>query len=286
VRDINQMKERAYTLAWTIQRYDYYLAGRTLWFSNQMAASAIMLAYAIEAHIKHNMNAHRSKFSGNLFSKLINKHDLPMLFQKCREVGLFSDVEVSDDLLRFAQDNFHRRYPSQTIQSAENAKHRGHSLGMHMGVILAYDDFVLQLDQSLLHTLHNVRASVAWMGGRGANTAPGRFFFHSNHTAVELLEDIINMIKEEFSIFLKEEHESLHEINRLDCEQKLSYLSDKKRLLMVESIPMSINPGQASNNFHSHAKNFVYPGRYYEMPDGSTVSTIGFGAKNERIMIT
>ena len=279
MRSVDQIKERQHTMAWTIQRYDYYLAGRTLWFSNQMTTSAIMLAYAIEAHIKHNMNAHRSKFPQKLFNDLILKHDLPKLFKKCQEVGLFSEVEVSDDLLRFAQDNFHRRYPSQTKQTAKNAKNIGHSLGMHIGVILAYDDFILQLDQSLRHTLNNIRASVAWMGGRGANTAPGRFFFHSNHTAIELLEDIINMIKEEFSIFLTEEDERLHEVNRLDCEQILAYLSEKRRLLMVESIPMSINPGQASNNFHSHAKNFTYPGRYYEMPDGSTVSAIGFGGR-------
>jgi hypothetical protein len=245
-----------------------------------------MLAYAIEAHIKHNMNSHQSKFPRKHFSKLINKHDLPMLFQTCREVGLFSDVEVSQDLLRFAQDHFHRRYPSQTKQTIENARHRGHSVGMVIGVILAYDDFILQLDQSLWHTLHNVRASVALMGGRGANTAPGRFFFHSNYAAIELLEDIKRMIKEDFSLFLKEEHERLHEMNRLDCEQKLAFLSDKERLLVVDSIPIRVDPGQGIGNFHSHAKNFTYPGRYYEMPDGSTVSTIGFGTQNERIIIT
>jgi hypothetical protein len=155
------MNNRQQTIEWTGQRYAYYLAGRTLWFCNQMETSAIMLAYAIEAHIKHMLSREKK-----CPKKLLYDHDITNLFDKSREFGLFSDVEVSEDLLRFAQDNFHRRYPSQTRETIQNAMGMGHSLGMHVGVILAYDDFILQLDQSLWRALNDVRASVALMGAK------------------------------------------------------------------------------------------------------------------------
>lgn len=141
------------TKAWTQQRYEYYLAGRTLWFHDQLQPGALMLAYAVEAHLKHNINVHRSLFPQKLLKELVYKHAIPTLFERSREAGLFSDVEVSGDLLLFVQDNFHRRYPSQTQQAARNVTSRGHALAMAPDLIHAYDDFILQLDQSLYRSI-------------------------------------------------------------------------------------------------------------------------------------
>ena len=38
---------------WTKQKYEYYVAARTLWQNNQMQMAAPMYAYAIEAQIKN-----------------------------------------------------------------------------------------------------------------------------------------------------------------------------------------------------------------------------------------
>ncbi len=34
-------------------RFEYYVSGRTLWFSDTMSIGALLLGYAVEAHLKH-----------------------------------------------------------------------------------------------------------------------------------------------------------------------------------------------------------------------------------------
>jgi hypothetical protein len=271
MRDVTQMKERQHTIEWTLQRYEYYLAGRTLWLCNQMEKSALMLAYSIEAHIKHLLSRQKE-----VSQKLQYDHDIPKLFGKSRDLGLFADVEVSEDLLRYVQDHFHSRYPSQKKETINRAMNRGHTIGLDPTRILAYDDLILQLDQSLWRALHDVRASVALMGGKGASTAPGRFFFYSNHVAIDLLEDIKIMLEEDFSLFLREEHERLHEMNRQDYLRRQATLADKDRLLGADNQLMRITPRHGTTNFRNHAKIFTSPGKYYELPDGARVFSHGF----------
>jgi hypothetical protein len=265
------MKANDLTKAWTQQRYEYYLAGRTLWFHNQLQPGALMLAYAIEAHLKHSMNVHKSLFPPKLFYK----HDIPTLFEKNREAGLFSDVEVSGDLLLFVQDNFHRRYPSQTQQAARNATSRGHALAMAPDLIHAYDDFILQLDQSLYLSINDIRASVALMGAKGVRSLGGHMFFHSNYAAIDRLTDIQRLLDEDWDIFLKEEDERLHPLNKPDYLERRACLSDTNALLVGEHHLIRV-PRQPNTTFRVSAKAFVYPGRYYENPDGS-VSVATFG---------
>jgi hypothetical protein len=203
--NVNQLKERQHILEWTSQRYQYYLAGRTLWFCGQMNTGALMLAYGIEAHMKQMLSRERK-----CPKKLLYDHDISKLFAKSREFGFFLDVAVSDDLITFAQDNFDRRYPSQTRATVENAISLDHALGMHIGHILAFDDLILQLDQSIWRTLNDIRASIALNGAKRVASSDGRFFWHSNYAMLELWEDVMKMLEEDFSLFLKEEHESIH----------------------------------------------------------------------------
>lgn len=265
------MNARDLTKAWTQQRYEYYLAGRTLWFHNQTQPGALMLAYAVEAHLKHSMNVHRSLFP----LKLIYKHDIPTLFERSREAGLFSDVKVSGDFLLFVQDNFHRRYPSQTQQTARNATSRGHALAMAPDLIHAYDDFILQLDQSLYRSINDIRASVALMGAKGVKSLGGHLFFHSNYAAIDQLTDIQRLLDEDWSLFLKEEDERLHALNKPDYLERRARLSDTNTLVGAEHHLIGV-PRPPNTTFRVSAKAFVYPGRYYETSDGS-VSIATFG---------
>lgn len=265
------------TKEWTQQRYEYYLAGRTLWFHNQSQPGAIMLGYAVEAHLKHCMNVRKSSFPPKLFTTLIYKHDIPTLFERSREAGLFSDVEVSGDLLLFVQDNFHRRYPSQTQETARNATSRGHALAMAPELIHAYDDFILQLDWSLYRSINDIRASVALMGAKGVKLLGDRLFFHSNHAAIDQLTDIQRLLDEDWDLFLKEEDERLHVLNKPDYLERRARLSDTdtNTLLVAEHHLISV-PRPPNTTFRVSAKAFVYPGRYYETSDGS-VSIATFG---------
>ncbi len=260
--------------AWTQQRYEYYLAGRTLWFHNQMQPGALMLAYAVEAHLKHSMNVHSSLFSPKL-KKLIYKHDIPTLFERSREAGLFSDVEVSGDLLLFVQDNFHRRYPSQTQEAARNATSRGHALAMAPDLIHAYDDFILQLDWSLYRSINDIRASVALMGAKGVKSLGGHLFFHSNYAAIDQLTDIQRLLDEGWKLFLKEKDERLHALNKPEYLERRARLSGANTLLVAEHHLISV-PRPPNTTFRVSAKAFIYPGRYYETSHGS-VSIATFG---------
>jgi hypothetical protein len=258
------------TKEWTQQRYEYYLSGRTLWFHNQSQPGAIMLGYAVEAHLKHGMNVHKSSFPPKLFNRLIYKHDIPTLFERSRAAGLFSDVEVSGDLLLFVQDNFHRRYPSQTQETARNARCRGHFLANTPALIHAYDDFILQLDWSLYRSINDIRASVTLMGAKGVKSLGDRLFFHSNHAAIDQLTGIQRLLDEDWDLFSKEEDddERLHALNKPEYLERRVHLSDANNLLMAEHHLISV-PRQPNTTFRVSAKAFAYPGRYYELPDGS-----------------
>jgi hypothetical protein len=231
------------------------------------------------------MNAHKSIFPRKIFNGLVYEHDLPMLFKESRKVRLFSDVEVSEDLLLYAQDHFHSRYPSQTQETSNKALALGHAVGLDPSRILAYDDLILQLDRSLWRVLNDVRASVALMGGKSANTELGRFFFYSNLVAIDLLEDIKTMLEEDFSLFLREAPERRHEMNRQDYLRRLATLADKDKLLGADNQLMRITPRNDASHFRNHAKIFTYPGKYDELSDGTRVFSNGFGIQDGQITI-
>lgn len=180
---------------WTSLRYDYYVAGRTLWFSNQLQTGALMLGYAIEAHLKHVLTS-----IGNFSRKLTHQHNFHDLFSVCRENDILQDVEVSEDLLDYVEDNFHRRYPSQTTETLQNAKSVGHAISISPVVITAYDDFIFQLDHSIAHTLSTPRASIGMLGGKRVDCLDGKFFFHSNYTAIARLSEIISLCEKDLEL--------------------------------------------------------------------------------------
>jgi hypothetical protein len=76
------------------------------------------------------------------------------------------------------------------------------------------------------------------------NSSAGRFFWHSNYAMLELWEDVMKMLEEDFSLFLKEEHESIYEMNRQDYLRKRAILAEKDKLLVSDGIFMSLSPQQ------------------------------------------
>lgn len=105
--------------SWLGLRFDYYLAGRTLLFTNQIQTSVLMFGYAIEAHFKQLLS------SDPLFKKKLQfGHGFLGAYNKLKDNGFLTGVRVSEDLLHFAEDNFHRRYPTQKEQTIERANNR------------------------------------------------------------------------------------------------------------------------------------------------------------------
>ena len=253
---------------WTKQRYEYYVAGRTLWFNNQMEMGAMMLAYSVEAHMKQVLSQQKKPPR-----KLLYGHDILGLFEKSTELNLFTDLEVSNDLLRYAQDNFHRRYPSQTRETIQDAMSRGHCLAMDPCLIFAYDDLILQLDESVYRYSGTVKASIAARGATLVDCFDGRLFFHCNYPAIDRLEYIIKLHEEALSTLLKEEPEKIHEINKRSHKGRLVILSDKNKLLTADIGLVRVSPAQGSKSPCNYANDFTYPGRYYELEDGSRVWT-------------
>lgn len=113
------------------------------------------------------------------------------------------------------------------------------------------------------------------MGAKGAKSLGGHLFFHSNYAAIDRLTDIQRLLDEDWALFLKEEDERLHPLNKPDYLERRARLSDTNALLVGERHLIRV-PKPPNTTFRVSAKAFVYPGKYYENPDGS-VSVATFG---------
>lgn len=103
----------------------------------------------------------------------------------------------------------------------------------------------------------------------------GHLFFHGNYAAIDQLTDIQRLLDEDWDLFLKEEDERLHALNKPEYLERRARLSDGNPLLVAEHHLISV-PRQPNTTFRVSAKAFVYPGRYYETPDGSVaIATFG-----------
>jgi hypothetical protein len=251
---------------WTTLRYDYYTAGRTLWFSSQMQPGALMFGYAIEAHLKHLLSQRNS-----ISQKLLHSHDLPLLFKACHDEGFVANVKTTDDLLEYALDNFHRRYPSQTRESSQRAKMKGRCLSQDIGIVLAYDDLILQLDTSITSLTKNLSNSLLTRAAHGWQCMEGRFFLHCNHAAVIYLDRLLKSFQNVSSSSPLRDRD-IHWDKCVDLNLKLQ----NGDLLQAENVGIGVmlDEKQKADEF---AESFTYPGKYFELPDGSITGYSHFG---------
>ena len=138
--------DREYQLRkFTELRFEYYSAGRTLWFNDNMETAAILLGYAVELSLKQILVV----TDNDKNKKLMNSHDVLVLFTEANNVVLKGAFSVTEDLLHFVTDRLHHRYPSQAEQTAVKANKRGHAVCLSLDVIAAYDDLIIGLDEWL-----------------------------------------------------------------------------------------------------------------------------------------
>jgi hypothetical protein len=58
-------------------RFEYYVAGRNLWFSDMMSVGAVLLGYSVEFHFKQALIEHDTKFEKD--RRVSSLHNLPAL---------------------------------------------------------------------------------------------------------------------------------------------------------------------------------------------------------------
>lgn len=244
-------------------RLEYYVSGRTLWFSDTMTMGALLLGYAIEMHLKHAIaenEIHTPK-------KLLYKHDIPALYEHCQENGLFKDVHATKDLLYYVSDMLHQRYPAQSIETSVEAEKRGHAISLSIGVISAYDDLVIQLDDSLRQQLSNPDVSIGLKASHFINRHQGRAFFHSNIAALKNIEFYRKHISDEYeNAEERMQKEGLTpttiQYNLSNQRQRLDTLSDApESIWQYNKFSTLIPPDFDSQIKMSPTKNFKYPGR-------------------------
>lgn len=182
---------------WTKQKYDYYVAARTLWQNNQMQMAALMYAYAIEAQIKSAlvMWCSTEKLKG------MYDHDIPQLFARAKGYGLFDDVSVSSDFLEFVMDNFERRYPKQTRERLKAIRPQGRAFILICDLDLYYDQFIMDLDASIYKKSNDRRTSMLSLVARNLESLEGRYFFQLNPAALARLDEPVKWLKDELAAY-------------------------------------------------------------------------------------
>lgn len=182
---------------WTTQKYEYYLAARTLWLGNQMQMGALMYAYAIESQLKCALIMFENQCPKGLIE---SKHDIPRLFEEAKKAGLFLDVFVSNDFIEFVQDGFDRRYPSQTMKRAKIAREDGRFLILIPDMCNYYDRLVIDLDKSLTNIANDFKVSICLAAVKDSEGA-GVNFFKDNSYAFQNIDYIQKLIRQEIDHF-------------------------------------------------------------------------------------
>lgn len=175
---------------YTYLRFDYYVAGRTVWLSGQMAMGGMLLGYAIETALKHLLVE-----CGEANNRAVARgHDYLELVKMCKSAGKLHGLKASGDFLRYAQDGFHMRYPSQQRQTLQKAEADGTSLNKGIDNLPAYDDLIMQLNDAVVEKA----TPATCIGAKAAesfDTVSGRFFWTSNAAAMARRETICERVK-------------------------------------------------------------------------------------------
>jgi hypothetical protein len=231
--DVNQQ------LQFSLIRYEYYIAGRHLFFFAHSRAARIMLGYAVECQLKAALlNA------GSRNHKLLYGHDIPALHHECLAMGIISGVAVSDDFVRYIDDNLNQRYPSQFLKMLERATSDGLVVGSSPADILPYDDYILQLDDCIRKLSSEPLSSIGVRGALSAENKESEDFFHSNAAAFSRFDEYLEVVR-------SFRPESVGVISRLEQGAQAFWRS--------KTFPLSLSDDPDALAISAPAMNYVYP---------------------------
>lgn len=248
--------------SWSMLRFDFYVAGRVLWFNSCWTIGAMNFGYAAETTLKHLL----AERPGAKTDKQTYKHNIRELVSQCRDAGVL-DNYISDDLVHYLDYRLNFRYPSQQKQTAENADARDHGIGQSFSDVAALDDAILHLDEAVVRLTGDSRVSVLLRGASSLDSAQGKAFFHSNNAVLARLDTARRYFSEH-----KDRQVSLHERLNPHLVEGMKQSFDKvSRMLgevtgVAQGMPMSVStePGPAAN--------FQYPCTVTKDADGNVIS--------------
>jgi hypothetical protein len=184
------MMTREEQIAYSLIRFEYYVAGRHLFFNCHTKAAKIMLGYAVECQIKMAL-----LLKGSKNRKLLHRHDIPALHGEAARIGALTGVAASSDFLRFVNDGLNQRYPSQLAAMLRQATADGLVVGSTAADILPYDDYILQVDDSIRQLSSEPLASVGVRGALSGDCVTGLEFFHCNGAAFKRFPQYVAIVK-------------------------------------------------------------------------------------------
>jgi hypothetical protein len=170
-------------------RFEFYSTGRIMIFLGAFSAAPLLFGYALEMALKAGMVKVRSQWSAADRRLVERSHDLAGLYGRARELGLFRDTHIAQDLFQLAADFFRLRYPSSLSKLLVTRD----SSALDRAKVFSFDDAVCQLDDSLV-TFSNDPAES--MGVKALCniypslplTAAAEAFFHFNPFTLSRLE--------------------------------------------------------------------------------------------------
>lgn len=212
-------------------RFEYYSTGRALWFSDAMSVGAMLLGYAVELTLKYSLIA-----AGCENKQLLNSHKMVPLWQECGQIGALPGVSASEALLHYVTYMFNRRYPSQILNTNKEASDRGHSVGQALDDILAYDDLMVQMDDSLRRRYSDDSLSIGILAAHFINRRSGQAFFHSNAAVLRNIAEYRAILEKEYA----SSEEKMRKEGRSEETIKYNLRLHKERLATWERAPTSI----------------------------------------------
>lgn len=256
-------------------RFEFYVSGRNLWFSDTMNIAAMLLGHSVELHLKQALMEHDPALATN--REVRSRHDLPKLYSMCQQNGLYDDVLVSEDLVIYIADMLHQRYPSQSIESYFAAEKRGHAISQGIGLIQAYDDFIIQMDDSLHKKYQDNEISIGIQASHFVNRHQGRTFFHCNIGALRNIEYYRQVLQTDYSgaeeRFKKQgQTPETIQYNLNNHKQRLETFKDAPKSIWTfnKLSPLFAMPSKPINVGEISGK-FPYPGRVHKITSNAVI---------------
>lgn len=183
---------------WTDLRLESYISGRRLIGDGMFHVGLMVMGYAVEYSLKHALY----EFNGKIvrlkdFAKIKYSHNLSDIYKYGVTNGLFKDILVSDDFLKYITDNFDNyRYPEQIIKNRGNILKDGRAVSAGCYYINYYDDLIIQIDNHILKNTNNPDSSIGFKALCMADDNYSVLFFSRNIYAFLKLDYYNSFIKE------------------------------------------------------------------------------------------
>ena len=223
----------------------------------------MLLGYAVELSLKQALVAAGVPNK----NKILYSHITPDIFAECFTRGCFPHVEVASDLLEYVSDMFNQRYPSQVTQMALAAEQQGHAIGQSIDLILAYDDFIIQLDDALRTQYSDDAVSIGALAAHFVNRVQGRAFFHCNVAALkntdlyrEILDREYQSSEEQMRKQNLTEETITYNLNNQSARRK-TWMNAPRSIWVYEKLSTHVGPEFDTLKSTKYAKEFMYPGR-------------------------